>query len=178
MKLSELLAIQAELNQHCKGQPKSEEDVLWAIVAELGESANARKGEWGWWEKYGKPLESESRDRQLDEWADVLCFLLTQALFEKAIPVENGWDHSWASGAKATLSQMLWSICGNDYSGGVFPRFAQFLSGLGYTREEIEGAYLKKVAVNKERWALASVKDDHDRAILAGGRITPGLGDK
>jgi dimeric dUTPase (all-alpha-NTP-PPase superfamily) len=169
MKLSELLAIQSELNQHCQGKPKSEEDVLWSIVAEMGEAANARKGAWGWWTKYGKPLQSESRDRQLDEWADVLCFLLTRALIENADTSDKGWEYSWTSGSTASLTQILLSIAGADYSGGVFPRFAQFLTGLGYTREELEGAYLKKVAVNKDRWANVSTSQH--------GSITEGLGD-
>jgi dimeric dUTPase (all-alpha-NTP-PPase superfamily) len=174
MKLSELLAIQSELNQHCQGKPKSEEDVLWSIVAEMGEAANARKGAWGWWTKYGKPLQSESRDRQLDEWADVLCFLLTQALMS-GVAIQDafcGWGQAWSGipfdSEPVSLRRFLWFLCRDNWE-STLVCFAELLYSLGYRQEELESAYLKKVAVNKDRWANVSTSQH--------GSITEGLGD-
>ena len=186
MKLSELLAIQAELNQHCPTPPKSDENenVLWAIIEELGEVAKARQGEWKWWTKYGQPLQSESRDRQLEECADVLCFLLTRQLHEVPGLFDIGcdliWERAWTEEIYVSLGFMLSVLVTNGIQGSHLTAYARFLNSLGYTREELEGAYMAKVQINKDRWAKVSEeKRQQAEAVLVAryGSITEGLGD-
>lgn len=165
MTLQELLDIQKELNSHLEATPTNEQ-LCWAIMAELGEFAQSRKGDWCWWKRQGKEFSSESRERQLDELADVLCFLLTGALAEKEVsedfslssgnwegrfqkPVDDGQTlEEVLSDVFEYATEMLFrvffrvSIC----------RFATACQHLGFTQAEIETAYLKKVEVNKQRW--------------------------
>ncbi len=161
MTLQELLDIQKELNSHLGATPTNEQ-LCWAIMAELGEFAQSRKGDWCWWKRQGKEFSSESRERQLDELADVLCFLLTGALAEKEMneyfSLSSGnWEDRFERpvGDEQTLEEILADLL--SYAAEMFfrvsiCRFATACQHLGFTQAEIETAYLKKVEVNKQRW--------------------------
>lgn len=153
MDLSELLTIQAELNNHCDRCPTYEE-LEWAIMAELGEFAQSRKGEWCWWKRNGLIFTSEEKARQLDEAADILCFLLTGALMDKDVKPCDEW-RDYFTFAKESTPQSLRSIAEFCYPGRyrlAIVSFTWMLGQLGFTQAEVELAYLHKVAINKARW--------------------------
>lgn len=152
MTLQELLEIQKELNSHCDGSPTYEQ-LEWAIAAELGEFAQARKGDWCWWKRNGKGFESESRDRQLDELADILCFLLTGLLMDNAlIGLDLDCDFWQYGSVFRSKPRAVLRHCELGKYDRAIDHFAGFIKENGFTKEEVETAYLKKVEVNKARW--------------------------
>lgn len=179
MKLPEFIAIQTELNEHCQRYPEKDE-LLWAIIAELGEFANARKGEWAWWLKDGKAPQSESLERQLDEAADILCFLLVgviqkECLFGGEHVLESSFGKPEKS-AGSSLRTTMKFVASEMYMMALC-RYVEFLMALGYTREQVESAYMRKVEVNRARWAVADTIPrttitqlfDRNEAILNSG---------
>jgi hypothetical protein len=162
MKLSELLKTQEKLNQHCPRYP-SREELSWALLAELGEFAQSRKGDWCWWNRDGVPFVSEPRDRQLAEIADILCFIFVAILIEGDAGedferldrrYEAAWDvvdifSDWSVARLLNACQQ--SIENRDPVMGLV-EFVRAIARLGYGRGEVEEAYNQKVEVNKERW--------------------------
>ena len=150
---TDLLTIQRKLNSHLEEKPKRNDDVLWALITELGELGQARKGEWCWWKRYGKTFEARSREAQIEECVDVLHFALTGILQDtsKVSSLHDIWQYAWDQTKPVTLSEVL-----NCYvlpAGGIWVTGAVKLAKLcGFTREEIEAAFLAKVQKNKDRW--------------------------
>ena len=149
MTLNELLAMQAELNQHCAGRP-TKDQLNWAIAAEIGELANATKANWCWWKRNDKAISNESRAEIAAEIADILCFLLTGVLqFQKAS--KSAWQWGCFDYPIADLSHIERAIGGSSY-GLAIVHLGAIAAHLGYSREEIEAAYIAKVEVNRKRW--------------------------
>jgi dimeric dUTPase (all-alpha-NTP-PPase superfamily) len=153
LNFTDYVEIQSELQNHCERYP-SQDELIMAILAELGEFAQSRKGEWCWWKRNGQGFSSEDRERQLDELADIMCFLLVGYLMEndKGEPSRsNPWESLSGISTHEYVNAIFFAIMMGAFD-RAFGALMLWATHLGYSREEIEQAYLKKVEVNKSRW--------------------------
>ena len=164
MTLLELLENQKELNEHCPRYPFGDE-LTWALMAEIGELAQAVKGDWCWWKRYGKAFDNQEREAIAAEIADILCFLLTGILHPidgSMAFVESGLDETrycWGATLEdlepldhSDLRRLMLEVAAKFYLRARMAFQGVFLM-LEFTHEEIEAAYLAKCQVNRDRWA-------------------------
>jgi dimeric dUTPase (all-alpha-NTP-PPase superfamily) len=162
LSFTDYLEHQKRLNSYCDRAPAPDE-LQWAIIAELGEFANSRKGYWAWWKRNDKVIKSGDRSEQLTEAADVMCFLLTGVAMGNESMGNEFFEYCFNEKLKPNdlglstlvLFQLVFKSIEQLKYADAFYRFLQLLICVGYTREEIDGAYLAKVEVNLQRWAIA-----------------------
>jgi hypothetical protein len=90
----------------------------------------------------------------LDELADIMCFLLVGYLMENPSKKSSRWNPlERLSGVETYeyVNALFLAIMVGAFD-RAFGALMLWATYLGYSREEIEQAYLKKVEVNKARW--------------------------
>ena len=173
----DLLKMQEELNSHLDAPPPTDKQLYSAILAELGELMQSRKGEWCWWTRNGEAFQSKPRAVQVEEGDDILHFAVTGALGRKdlsyALANMTGpdgldiWEREWASTVPVAFSEIL-----NRYAlppGPLWVVASVMLFKLcGFTREEIEAGFIATIEKNKARWA----KPELPKASAANGWLS------
>lgn len=168
MELNELLEIQRELNSRIEENP-SKESWEMALLYEVGELCDSlRDGMistscpgipgWVWWKRADRKPNISSREKVIEELADILHFILCGTIM-KFIPYSGGnipvslWEYGWDSAAQPSLPHVLKNICCCTES--TYRYFPLLAKSLGFSRSEIEEAYTRKAQKNRERWQEA-----------------------
>ncbi len=153
--MRELYELQRELNEEFfalfPDKPKTEEEVLLALTAELGELLNELKPVWAWW----KPNGAYNHSRALEEAADVLFFALTLDLVRGVIPSRLNITQPLFVSERAALRYLMDAHKeAHFYDDGVpvAPYFLQALLHL-WDYEALKDAYMRKWYINKARIA-------------------------
>ena len=179
MKLNELLEIQRELNSRIKDVP-SKEDWEMALLCEIGELCDSlrdgmiamvlpgRPG-WVWWKRADRKPDPSSRQKVLEELADILHFALCGRILGFIEFTEEQlslfWELGWESkDLNSSLSVALRSICclQGDF---IYEHLPKAALCLGFSRREVEEAYQAKASKNKERWKEAEMLLSQNQGI-------------
>lgn len=198
MKLHELTQLQKALMEHVPRYPQPNE-LLWAVLAEAGEVAQAAKGgveggeagealpAWAWWKRQDKAFNPSPRESLREEAVDLLHFVLIACLIYES-PEEvtefDYWSLAWEQQARTSFERapeyLAQAVAAVTQQGGVGAVFALVLAmrSLGFAREEVEQAYVEKARTNLERWGAGHVADAllGPRVIDAEYRVVEGAG--
>lgn len=124
-----------------------------AAKVELAEAAQRIKARWAWWRRNDKRFEVD-REGFVEELADVLHFvlaglLLTEARFRVGdLPVGAGRRNGRANG---TVSNFVGVFRESSFE-ALFHHLLGLALSEGVGEEEFFEAYMRKSAVNLERW--------------------------
>lgn len=152
--LTKQKALDTLINENHKVTYETTRDARFlALLVELGELANATRCF-----KYWSLKDGEGFDRIIDEYADGLHFLLSLALaYNYKVPVLEVSDVE----KELTLTQKfvetfisLNSFADKKDANSLIDAFIRFLElghKLGFSKEQITEAYLKKLEVNYQR---------------------------
>lgn len=157
MNFTELIDFQRELNKASGVRiPEDPSPRLKALFAEFGELIQALKPEWCWWKHYGKDtLELSEADIAM-EAADVLHFLLVEAIARDfQVKGRCPWQLAWESEIEEhelislLVDVFCWLKVPNGFSQAIV-RYVWVARHLGFTQEQIEEAYLQKAEINRK----------------------------
>lgn len=151
---------QIELNSILENQP-NDEQLVAAIVAELGEFANSAKyGEdgWVWWPR--PDARTESREEMLGELIDILHFLLVGYVrknlnglpYHQAMIDEYQEFSPSSSAALYDLPfEILKSARQNRFHLAILA-WLQMCKAFGFNEGHIESGFERSIRKNVERW--------------------------
>jgi dimeric dUTPase (all-alpha-NTP-PPase superfamily) len=165
MQFSELINYQKGVQEQSGiAIPEDSSQRLQALFAECGELVQSLKSSWRWWGHQGKEVMGCSREDVLAECADILHFLLIEAIARDFQP--NGkcpWLVAWEDGvipqgagdyASSLLECLLleclhWVETPGSLAQAVI-RYVWAMRSLGFSQAEIESAYTNKADFNRK----------------------------
>lgn len=159
MQLNELIECQRKLQTVTDIEiPDSQNQRFLALAAEVGELAQALKPSWRWWGHRGKAGAECDRAELLAECADVLHFLLVEAIAQNfTTHGRDLWDIAWVTpphklnqGWGLWLGEMLSSVLMPNGLSQAFFRYVFAMRELGFSQSEIEDSYKAKAEFNTE----------------------------
>jgi len=137
--------------------PEDSSQRLQALFAECGELVQSLKSNWRWWGHQGKEVMGCSREDVLAECADILHFLLIEAIGRDFQP--NGecpWLVAWEDGspleddyASLLICCLHWVETPGSLAQAVI-RYVWAMRSLGFSQVEIESAYTNKADFNRK----------------------------
>jgi len=137
--------------------PEDSSQRLQALFAECGELVQSLKSNWRWWGHQGKDVMGCSREDVLAECADILHFLLVEAIARDFQP--NGkcpWLVAWEDGspleddyASLLICCLRWVETPGSLAQAVI-RYVWAMRSLGFSQAEIESAYAAKADFNRK----------------------------
>lgn len=165
MNFTELLEIQRSLQIDYPVKRISHDALLTALFVECGELLQLIKPQWAWWKRHGASFTEGDRAAQIDELADILHFLLINALRQEGDyePDNHAYDETWHRAEQLAqcddpASDLIESIYLLTYCKHSSMECLQFLARattrLEFTRQDLEQAYLTKAGVNRDRFTV------------------------
>lgn len=163
-KWNHMLQLQRKLDERIiQGNGLTYENILdaegyrYALLDELGELNHELKKNWCWWKKSQKDV---NHDRVLEEFVDMLHFVLSWSLADDEYTPHQDWrqcssDAAWNSyanqpyNAKLNTYQMADYIANSDWS--PINELIQLMKGIGLDFNEVYEAYIAKNTENHER---------------------------
>lgn len=149
---------QIELNSILESQP-NDEQLVAAIVAELGEFANSAKygdNGWVWWPR--PDARAESREEMLGELIDILHFLLVGYVRKNlnGLPYHQAMlDEYDGPPERASLYDFPFEILKNARQNRFHLAILAWLAmakAYGFGESEIESGFERSIRKNIERW--------------------------
>jgi len=161
---SDVLKRQKVLQDYLKrtqGADPTDKEALLAAAAEMGEVLQAIKAHWAWWKRNDKKWTTINRDEVLEELADVLHFLAIFVLKDRGVDFKYSSRFEEAVFMIAERRSLVENILSflQSYTVTAIYRFMVVVTQLGFTKEELYEAYMKKTEVNLKRWGIKEAPD-------------------